>query len=187
MGWLSNRRAARDAPKAEKEAEKAAEERRQQIRLEDEQKRIEQHSMPGETVLDFLSGTYLGAQHYIAAVTETAQGVFNHWDSRYVADGEGNLVLTNKRILFVPNKGDSVRAGEFKKGPRDRSVPADSSPEWTTTNGLDVPKVPQKYCLMVSFDGRYLPKYDEFGYLATNTERVQQFHEAVARAARTAR
>ncbi|MBF4766633.1 hypothetical protein ISU10_02490 [Nocardioides agariphilus] len=156
------------------------------MRLRTEQERIQKH-LNGEQVLDFLEGTYWDAEHYISEVLDRPEGIFNMWDSRYVKVGTGSLVVTERRLIFVPDEGGTPRAGTFAESPRDKSAPSANALAWVTFNPVETIKVPEQHCIMISFDGRYLPKYDEFGFFATDSPRVKAFSQEVERSARSAR
>lgn len=191
MGWWSDRQARRTAEReARREAELAREEAERlerRERLDSEQKRIQRHLRADEEVLDFLVGTYWNAQHYIAEILDRPEGTFNMWDSRYIKAGPGSLVLTEQRILFAPEGDGPLHSGSFAESPRDKSYDNAGPLTWIFLDPTESIEVPEKNCFMVSFDGRTLPKVDEYGYFATNSNRTKEFEQSVAATARRAR
>lgn len=191
MGWWSDRQPRRKATREERrEAEVArrdTERRRRREVIEAEQQRIQRHLQTNEEVVDFLTGTYWDAQHYIAQVIDRPEGIFNMWDSRYVKKGSGSLVLTKQRIMFAPDGNGRLHVGAFADSPRDKSYDNAGPLTWIFLNPTESIEVPEKNCFMVCFDGRSLPKVDEFGYFATNSTRTKEFERAVAETARRAR
>jgi hypothetical protein len=191
VGWWSDRQARLETERgARREAEvarQAAERRQRRELIEAEQKRIQSHLKTNEEIVDFLVGTYWDAQHYIAQVVDRPEGTFNMWDSRYVKMGSGSLVLTKQRIMFAPDGDGRLHVGAFAGSPRDKSYDNAGPLTWIFLDPTESIEVPEKNCFMVCFDGRSLPKVDEFGFFATNSPRIKEFERAVAETARRAR